>query len=166
MISVLCCHSRSVYKSIKGVDCYDKKRDVFTFDGDNPIIAHPPCRTFSKLRTMVVDPGRDSEIASFVIDKLRRNGGILEQPARSLMREIYSLGNPFYVDQGWFGYPLSKPTWLWFFDCEPKPLPYKLGLKSLGKEFANMSYYQRSATPRLFAEYLISCVKGGECYAP
>lgn len=164
MISVLCCHVRSVYKTL-GLDCYDKNRHVFSFTGDNMVIAHPPCRTFSKLRYLVRDIGNDYDLAAYCISKLKSNGGILEQPARSTMMEKFSLHKPVYVDQGWFGYPLSKPTWLWFFDCDPLPLPFVLGQKSLGKSFENMSYYQRSATPLAFAHYLKNCIERSNRYA-
>jgi hypothetical protein len=160
-ISVLCVNKNSIYKKL-GVDCYDENRDVFTYDSYNSIIAHPPCRCFSKMRSFVTNPGSDFKIAQFVLSLLNSApAGILEQPAGSKMQQFLGLGKPYYVDQFWFGYPIRKPTWLWFFGCKPGPLPYKLNPSLTNTyEFESMSKNQRSATPEPFAKWLINSIGG------
>lgn len=161
MITVLCCHSRSVYKKL-GVNCYDQKRDALTYSGYSPIIAHPPCRSFSRLHGFVSIENkiRDHEIADHCITLLRRNGGILEQPARSTMKKVFDLGQPYYIDQYWFGLPFSKPTWLWTFNCELNDLPLMLNpVRNTRKTMANMSSQQRSYTTVEMATWLIDSIK-------
>lgn len=162
MVSVLCCHKRSIYKTMD-VDCYDIDRDCRIFKGNNMVICHPPCRTFSKLRWHVKNKGDDLAIADFCIETLKKNGGILEQPARSTMLKKFGLHDPVYVDQFWFDYPVRKATWLWFFDCDPLTIPLKLNNLSVNS-IENMSYFQRSATTRKFADYLINCIKRSDRY--
>jgi len=49
LVAVLCVSALSIYKGLPGVECYDPKRDVRTFAGGMPVVAHPPCRSWSAL---------------------------------------------------------------------------------------------------------------------
>jgi hypothetical protein len=160
MITALCVSPRSIYKKL-GLDCYDINRDAFSYSGHNPVIAHSPCRCFSKLRSFVRVPGSDFKLAQFCYQVLKTNGGILEQPAGSKMKDYLGLPAPLYVDQFWFGYPIRKPTWLWFFDCEPLPVPFSLNPDlTNSKQFDSMSSNQRSRTTETFALWLINSIGG------
>jgi hypothetical protein len=55
---------------------------------------------------------------------VRKNGGVLEHPAGSLLFKAMKLpkpnepadsygGHTVYIEQSWFGYPSRKPTWLY-----------------------------------------------------
>lgn len=41
-VAVLCVAPKSVYHSLKDVECYDINRDVRTFEGGMPVVGHPP----------------------------------------------------------------------------------------------------------------------------
>lgn len=40
----------SVYKTMSCVDAFDFDRDALTFAGGMPVVAHPPCRSWGRLR--------------------------------------------------------------------------------------------------------------------
>ena len=46
-VAVLCVAGNSIYHTIPNVEAYDINRDVRTFDGSLPVVAHPPCRSWS-----------------------------------------------------------------------------------------------------------------------
>lgn len=46
-VAVLCVQRRTQYRDLPGVECYDIDRDVRTFAGGMPVVAHPPCRSWS-----------------------------------------------------------------------------------------------------------------------
>ena len=44
-VAALCVAPNSHYKTMPGVDAYDISRDVRSFTGGMPVVAHPPCRS-------------------------------------------------------------------------------------------------------------------------
>lgn len=49
-VAVLFARQDSTYKALSGVDVYDIDRDARTFQGGMPVVAHPPCRAWGRLR--------------------------------------------------------------------------------------------------------------------
>lgn len=168
-ISVLCCSITSVYKEIYGLDFYDINRCYSSFGGVNPVVCHPPCRSWSRFLSHQAKPlPGEKLIGPNCVDLLKTNGGVLEHPAHSNLFDYCGLPEPFdfthrefftvAVNQSWFGYPSKKPTWLLlpksvehlFF--VPKffiPLIHINEINSIGsREF-------RSLTTRPFAEFLL-----------
>jgi hypothetical protein len=108
-----------------GVTTYDRTRDALTFDGLSPVVAHPPCRLWSKyLSHFANPPAPDLERAYgfFAILAAETFGGVVEQPAHSALWRAANLPLPgqstprgftVYVEQCWFGFPTRKPTWLY-----------------------------------------------------
>ena len=84
LVSVLCASRNSVYKTLDAVDVYDATRDARTFPGNTPIIAHPPCRSWSAFcrHQAKPEPG-EAELGLWCAEQLRKCGGVLEQPAHS-----------------------------------------------------------------------------------
>ena len=167
-VSVLFISGRSIYKHMPGLDCWDSHRDARQFAGRNPVIAHPPCRTWSKyLRHLAkpLDMKAEQELAFFALEKVLQNGGVLEQPAGSKFWEAAKLPIPnettdpflytIYVEQSWFGYCTKKPTWLLIAGV-PKAwlpeIPFSLDRKQ--KDKRTMCQATRSRTMKPFAEWL------------
>jgi hypothetical protein len=73
-IAVLCAQRRSVYHRMLGVDVYDIDRDARTFPG---VIAHPPCRAWSKhcAHQAKPDPG-EKELGIWCAQQVKKWGGI------------------------------------------------------------------------------------------
>ena len=169
MISVLGVSSTSVYKFLD-VDCYDIKRDMLNFSGDNPVITHAPCRSWSKFLSAQAKPlPGEKDLAPFCAELVKSNGGIFEHPAHSLIFNNY-LPLPgegssdlftLEVHQSWWNYPTIKKTWLCFskIDLDLIEFPFNLLHPQSCKYndiFANMSRNQRSATTLEFAIWLIN----------
>lgn len=133
-IAVLCVRPDSVYKRRAGCDCFDKQRDARSFAGGMPVIAHPPCRAWGRLRHMAKPAPGERELALFCVNKVLENGGFLEHPAGSTLWDYCELPKPnestlsdhlytLQVDQYNFGHRARKRTWLLVKDVRRKSLP-------------------------------------------
>lgn len=165
---VLFGRKNSIYRRFD-LDVYDVLRDARTYSGDAPVIAHPPCRGWGRLRSFAkVSPG-ELDLAHFAVAAVRRCGGVLEHPAHSLLWSAAGLPSPgardsfggftFPILQSWFGHEAPKPTWLYFVGLSPGDLPvlpFALGIPSGRVEF--MSTAKREKTPIDLAAWLISAV--------
>lgn len=132
-VAVLFASKDSVYKSFSAADVYDEDRDARTYTGNLPVIAHPPCRGWGRLRHLAnVQPG-EIELAFFAVEQVRLKGGVLEHPAGSKLWEAENLPLPGHRDlfggwtlpiyQSWFGHPAPKNTWLYICGIQPKDIP-------------------------------------------
>ena len=163
-ISVLCTNRNSIYKKL-GLDCYDETRNVRTYTGTTPVIAHPPCREYSTfLRHRANAPAGEKDLALFCTERIKLYGGILEHPRHSHYVKHF-IGKPSWqvlsVNQKWWGHPTTKSTWLLMPDWYQIPeLPFNLvPHQAPENQIANMSKTQRSATPILFAKFLIDTIR-------
>jgi hypothetical protein len=108
-----------------GVDCYDIRRDARAYAGSRPVIAHPPCKHWGRLRHLahVVCLGcehsysahehdfcpkcgdgsnftwSDRDCAPRAVEQVRRWGGVLEHPAGSKLWEACGLPDPYWAPQ-------------------------------------------------------------------
>ena len=168
-ISALFVSGRSIYKHLPGVEAFDRKRGVQSFDGKTPIIAHPPCRCWSKYfasQARPVDREAEMELGRWAVRTVMQCGGVLEQPAKSALWEACQLPGPgdrsdpfcytVYVEQSWFGFPTPKPTWLLVCGVPPGSLPAPpMRLMNHSRmSFNRMSQFNRSRTLQSFAGYL------------
>lgn len=167
-VAILCASGRSIYHHLPGVDVYDKRRGACQFTGRNPVIAHPPCRTWSKyLRHAAKPPGREAEqnLGRWAVKMVIQNGGVLEQPAGSFLWADQKLpmpnetADPFlftiYVEQSWFGYATRKPTWLLISGVPKACLPaMPFHLAKCQRARCSLSSAGRSRTMQSFAEWL------------
>lgn len=183
-VAVLFARADSVYKTMRGVDVYDAQRDARTFPGDLPIVAHPPCRAWGRLRHFANPKDGEKELALWVVDQIRQYGGVLEHPATSLLWKEKPLPEPGEVDawggwtlvvsQWWWGHKAEKATRLYICGVAPvglPPIPFRIGESS--HVIAQSSRRQklrlrpevtkaeREHTPPDFAEWL--CQVGRLC---
>ena len=171
-VSVLCVSKRSVYKTLFNIDCYDINRDCRTFTGSNPVVCHPPCRSWSAhCRHQAKPLPGERELALFCVEKLISNGGLLEHPANSKLWDELNLPKPgdksrdgfwsIRVDQSWFGDERVKKTWLLFYGVnlyDLPEIPFLLHDKKQHK-WDTMSKTKRSSTPRDMALWLIEAAR-------
>lgn len=176
---VLFTQKKSIYNSL-GCDCYDEKRNALNYMGSEPVIAHPPCRLFSRMRGLSTAKMSEKDLAYWAVDLIRKNGGVLEHPYLSKLWSEKNIimpgqgvdeygGFSLDVNQVWFGHKAIKRTWLYIVGIDPGSIPdynflgmpthmvshlkrHKNPRKSLGKEEA-------SYTPVDFARYLIECIE-------
>lgn len=132
-IAVLFARCDSVYKTLTYCDVYDIERDARNYDGELPIVAHPPCRAWGRLRQFAKPRPDEKELALFAVDEVRRCGGVLEHPKASTLWEAANLPAPGQKDeyggftlglnQHWFGHRAEKATLLYICGCTPSAVP-------------------------------------------
>lgn len=166
-VAVLFARRDSVYKAFHLADVYDEDRDARTYSGALPVVAHPPCRGWGRLRHLAkIQPG-EMELATFAVDAVRRCGGVLEHPAGSKLWEVENLPLPGHRDscggfclpiyQSWFGHSCPKNTWLYIVGVEPSLIPaFPLVLGYPAGRIELLSGSAREKTPPALASWLFN----------
>lgn len=178
MISVLCARPDSVYKNIPGLDVYDKERDMRNFNGNNPIIAHPPCRAYGRLRHFANPEKGERQLSVKCLRHIRNNGGVLEHPYSSILWKKCNLPNngktdkyggiTLVIDQHWFGHKAKKSTKLYIVGLTYNDLPeipmdldypeYVVARHSNSQHNKEITKSEREHTPIMLANFLIETV--------
>lgn len=132
-VAVLFARADSNYKALPGVDVYDMERDARTYDGPHPVVAHPPCRAWGRLRHLANPRPDEKALALFAVEQVRRFGGVLEHPAYSTLWAAAGLPSPGETDawggwtlpisQSWWGHKAEKATWLYVCGVGPRDVP-------------------------------------------
>lgn len=183
-VAVLYVRGDSVYKSL-GVDCWDIERDARLYSGPFPVVVHPPCRAWGRLRHFAKPRLDEKALGLHAASMVRKYGGVLEHPAASTLFAAAGLPRPgcgvddfggwsIQVPQFWWGHRAYKSTWLYVVGCAPGSIPRfplvlgdapcTVGLYS-GRDRATcrkeISKKEREATPVDFARWLIDL--GSRC---
>jgi hypothetical protein len=176
MVSVLFCRADSAYKGDNRFDVWDAQRDALLFTGNNPVIAHPPCRAWGILSHMAKPRPGEKDLAPWAIGKVRENGGVLEHPKGSRLWKFLQLPEPdampdefggfsILIDQWDFGHVARKPTKLYICGLvgDLPPLPTARDgepVKSItgsppGRPYLKRcTQYEREYTPDALREFL------------
>lgn len=166
MVAALFVRRGSPYYRL-GCDCYDIQRDARTFAGPGPVVAHPPCRAWGRLRHLAKPREGERELAFLAVDFVRRFGGVLEHPQASRLFCEARLPLPgglpdefggfsVEVDQVHWGHRARKRTWLYLVGCAPldlSPPPFVQARPTTTVE--RMCRAEREATPFAFASWLV-----------
>ena len=139
-VAVLFARADSHYKTLPGVEVYDMERDARTYDGPWPVVAHPPCRSWGRLRAFAKPRADERNLARMAVAIVREFGGVLEHPAGSTLWPAQRLPKPGERDQWggwtlpapqkWWGHRAEKATWFYVVGCKPgeiPDLPFKMG---------------------------------------
>ena len=135
MIAALYVLDGGPYFGIPGVDPWPEGRDARTYAGPWPVVAHPPCARWCRLAGLVEarwghKKGDDGGTFAAALESVREFGGALEHPAYSDAWSAHGLNKPptggewvsagigdpgwtCYVEQGRYGHPARKATWLY-----------------------------------------------------
>lgn len=132
-VAVLFARADSVYKALPGCDVYDIDRDARNWQGGYPVVAHPPCRAWGRLRHMANPRADEKDLAFFAVERIRKFGGVLEHPKKSTLWPAAGLppvgqrdkfgGWTLPINQNWFGHKAEKGTYLYIVGCEPSDIP-------------------------------------------
>lgn len=180
MVAVLFARSDSIYKTMPGLDVYDMERDARTYKGGAPVVAHPPCRAWGRLRGLARPRPDEKTLALFAVDQVRKNGGVLEHPESSSLWDECGLPRPdscsiaidqfggwtLAVAQSWFGHKARKNTWLYIVGIKPRSIPafplflgeaeYVVTSGSRTKPWKKeITKAEREHTPAQFAKWLV-----------
>jgi hypothetical protein len=122
-----------IYYEIPDVDQWPEDRDARGYNGPFPVVAHPPYQRWSSLAKLCeskygIKAEQDGGCFEHALNCVRKFGGVLEHPSRSLAFKKYLLPTPtkFGVweywpdDNSWtiqfnqstYGHKSQKPTWL------------------------------------------------------
>ncbi len=149
-VAALYVEKGGVYYGLDDVDPWDEERDARLYAGPWPVVAHPPCARWSRLAGFVEAThgksgtiekyrrGNDGGCFEAALAAVNRFGGVLEHPAHSRAFYEYDLPVPragggwharlsdngwsCYVEQGRYGLPVKKATWLYAHGCVLPPL--------------------------------------------
>lgn len=132
-VAVLFARADSHYKALDGCDVYDMGRDARTYDGPFPVVAHPPCRAWGRLRSFAKPRADERNLARLAVALVREFGGVLEHPAGSTLWSAQNLPRPGERDafggwtlaapQKWWGHRAEKNTWFYIVGVEPNEIP-------------------------------------------
>lgn len=110
-VAALYIDPRGPYPSMPGVDCWDESRDARTYAGPHPVVAHPPCGPWGRLRHLY--RGNEHDCAPAAVEAVREWGGVLEHPFGSLLWPRLQLPLPgeFPDEHGGFTVDVDQCAW-------------------------------------------------------
>jgi len=166
-VSVLYARRDSVYKTFDNVDVWDQDRDARKYEGDGPVVAHPPCRAWGRLKAFAKPSEGEKLLAISAVKLVRRNGGVLEHPAGSSLWREMDMPRPvegtdsfggytILVNQSDFGHRAQKATWLYIVGpktCDLPIAPITLGFPD--RTVTQLGRAAREHTPVRLARWLV-----------
>lgn len=165
-IAVLYARKQSIYKKLC-CDVWDKERDARLYRGRGPVVAHPPCRAWGRLKAFAKPEPGERDLAPLAVDVVRRNGGILEHPEGSTLWREKDMPRPVegkdafggytvLINQSDFGHRAQKATWLYIVGIDIPDLPrapVELGFPD--RLVTQLGRAAREATPERLARWLV-----------
>jgi hypothetical protein len=165
-VAALFTRERSHYAEL-GADCFPRSRGAHSFDLASPVVAHPPCRAWGRLRQFAKPREGERDLAIWAMWVVRHCGGVLEHPMCSQLWSFFGLvpgrrdtfgGLLVPVDQSAFGHSAPKRTGLYFVRCELAVLPLAWGQPVPGR-VSHMCTAQRERTPIDLASALLNAAR-------
>lgn len=104
----------TVYTKFRGLELYNIERNAHTYTGPGPIIAHPPCGPWGRLKGQCFWEDESHGIKAMQL--VHHYGGVVEQPVGSTLfyRHGRISGSIIRVNQFDYGHRTIKPTMLYF----------------------------------------------------
>ena len=183
-VAVLYARSDSNYLALDQCDVWDAVRDARRWPGGVPVVAHPPCQAWGRLRAFAKPREDEKGLALHAVECVRRWGGVLEHPAGSTLWAAAGLPKPFEgpddwggwtlpVSQFWWGHKAEKRTWLYIVGAAPDelpPIPFRMGypthiigssMRRKGERgwMPGTTKAEREHTPPAFAAWLVQVAR-------
>jgi hypothetical protein len=156
-VAALYVDPNGVYAGLPGVEVWDEARDARLYAGPWPVVAHPPCQRWCRFAKGIAKQypqyqvGDDGGCFEAALAAVRKYGGVIEHPAESLAWSAFNLPEPkssqgwtpsmleygasCYIEQGQYGHPMRKATWLYAYDVELPNMRWRRTLDSERGEF-------------------------------
>lgn len=120
-VAALYIDPRGPYPSLVA-DCWDESRDAKLYAGPLPVVAHPPCGPWGRLKHLCWK--QDPTCGPAGVASVRAWGGVLEHPSDSGLFRACSMPRPGELPDSWggrtyavrqvaWGHGCIKPTWLY-----------------------------------------------------
>lgn len=101
-IAALYVQSDGCYFGLPNVDLWDIVRDARLYDGDYPVVVHPPCARWCMMSPSIYAhtkkekhrPGNDGGCFESALAVVNRCGGVLEHPASTFAWDAHGLVRP------------------------------------------------------------------------
>lgn len=134
MIAAIFVDPKGAYHNLPEVEVWGlPDRDARDYAGPHAVVAHPPCARWCRLAGLVEKRwghkrGEDGGCFAAALAAVRKFGGVLEHPAYSDAWKRFELpaphraggwalgecgGRSCHVEQGRYGHPAKKATWLY-----------------------------------------------------
>lgn len=149
MVAALYVAADGPYIGLEDVDPWTEERDARLYRGPWPVVAHPPCERWGRYWSggpsakVKRELGADGGCFAAALAAVVNFGGVLEHPAHSHAWPAYGLIEPpagggwlrtlfwptawvCHVEQGHYGHPARKPTWLFHVTFKPMDEPPRL----------------------------------------
>jgi hypothetical protein len=184
-VAALFVDPKGVYAGLPDVEVWDEARDARTYAGPHPVVAHPPCKTWSimgQCRPELVR-GDDGGCFEAALAAVRTWGGALEHPAHTHAWRVFHLPRPPWegwardicdegwvcqVDQFWYGHRANKKTWLYYVGDNPPPM-LRWGRAARSRitvrNDGGGGRDQRSRTPPEFRDVLLAMARSAHIQA-
>lgn len=175
-VAALYVDPRGPYPKLEGVECWDEARDACQYPGPHPVVAHPPCGPWSRLRHFSRHQRKDCALVA--VEQVRRFGGVLEHPDASQLWPVCDLPLPGGLPDQFGGWSVRVDQVSWGHRAEKRTLLYIVGVKrsdvvlrsggtpthcvnSRNKHTAllELSAAGRRRTPPSFAEWLVEIAR-------
>lgn len=198
MIAALFVAERGIYANLADVDMWGVTRDARCYPGPYPVIAHPPCERWgrywsggpsARVRHL---KGDDGGCFAAALRAVREYGGVLEHPEASHAWRAFGLNPPprwggwvnadfeggwtCCVEQGHYGHPARKATWLYAVGIDLLSLTWGSCARKMRLEdgyhsaeerrravktgiYQRLSKQQRAATPVEFRDVLLAMAR-------
>jgi len=135
MIAALFVESEGSYSGLEFIDLWPIDRDARLYNGDLPVVAHPPCQLWGKMANVNYSrwggdhnkPGNDKGCFKSALDSVNKYGGVLEHPAQTYAWKEHGIEKPekgkwtdhgdYWVCEVWqsaYGHRANKATWLYY----------------------------------------------------
>lgn len=177
-VAVLFARRDSIYKNFDGCDVWDAQRDARLYAGNWPVVAHPPCRGWGRLKGFAKPAPGELEMGVFAVEVVRRNGGVVEHPAGSTLWREMNMPRPtegsdehggytIHVNQCDFGHRAQKATWLYIVGCAVPDLPFapvQLGIPD--RKVEQLGRAAREHTPERLARWLVEVARSTDREKP
>jgi hypothetical protein len=161
-----------------GVSMWTYRRNAKLYDGPDPVVAHPPCGPWSRLKFLCTK--QDPTCGPRAVIQVQKWGGVLEHPRESSLFRHCSLPRPgdpsdayggytIAVHQVAWGHSCAKPTWLYLVGV-PRAIA-EAGIRTggvethrvtngpRGKRLPKATAAKARGTPKAFAEWLVSLAR-------
>jgi hypothetical protein len=125
-VAALYVDPRGPYFGMQGVDPWDVERDARTYAGPHPVVAHPPCGPWGRLRHLY--RGAEHDCAPAAVAAVRRWGGVLEHPARSTLWSHARLPGPGELPDEFSGFTVEVDQCAWGHVARKRTRLYLVGV--------------------------------------